>query len=133
MNEEMKRKMPFYLLQESMPSETWKALLEGNFAGGSNPLNDPERLKKAFEQIGGRLHSSWLSCVNCELTYIVEMPNNVDVTSLALVNLARGNKESMRITPLLSLPEEGVSVLSKAASILPKAKELAYKVRGVDY
>jgi len=39
----------------------------------------------------------------------------------------------MRITPLLSLPEEGVSVLSKASSILPRVKELAYKVKGFDY
>jgi len=61
------------------------------------------------------------------------MPNNVDVTSLAFVNLAQGNKEAMRITPLLSLPEEGVSVLSKASSALPKAKELGYKVKGIDY
>ena len=88
---------------------------------------------KAFEQIGGRLHSSWLSYTNCGLIYIVEMPNNVDVTSLAFVNLAQGNKEAMRITPLLSLPEEGVSVLSKASSALPKAKELGYKVKGIDY
>ena len=93
----------------------------------------PERLKKAFEQIGGRLHSLWLSCINCELIFVIEMPNNVDATSLALVNLARGNKEAMRITPLLSLPEEGVSVLSKASSILPRVKELAYKVKGFDY
>jgi len=125
--------MPFYLIQESMPSEVWKALLEGNFAEGSNPLTEPERLKKGFELIGGRHHSSWLSCVNCELIHIVEMPNNIEVTSLTLVNLARGNTEAMRITPLLSLPEEGVSVLSKASSILPKAKERGYKVKGFDY
>ena len=59
------------------------------------------------------------------------MPNNVDVTSLALVNLARGDKEAMRITPLLSLPEEGVSVLSKASSILPMAKQRGYNVNGL--
>jgi hypothetical protein len=52
------------------------------------------------------------------------MPTNADVASFTIRNLARGNNQAIRITPLL-LPEEGMKAIARASS-LPKA----YKIEG---
>jgi uncharacterized protein with GYD domain len=114
--------MSFYLLQESLSSETWASIVEGTM--NPHPLSDTEKMKAGIEHVGGKLHGLWLSIINCELVFLVEMPNSADVASFTIRNLARGNNQAIRITPLLS-PEEGMKAVAMASS-LPKA----YKIEG---
>lgn len=114
--------MSFYLLQESLPSEAWASIVGGTM--NPHPLSDPEKVRAGIEQAGGKLHGLWLSIINCELVFLVEMPTNADVASFTIRNLARGNNQAIRITPLL-LPEEGMKAIAMASS-LPKV----YKIEG---
>lgn len=117
--------MPFYLMQESFPPEVWKSIVEGSM--DPNPFNNPDVLKKGVSKLGGKVHSTWLSCENCELLIIAEMPSNVDVTSMTVMNLTRGNTSPIRITPLLS-PEEAVKAISIATDTMDYAETKGYKM-----
>jgi hypothetical protein len=114
--------MSFYLLQESLSSEAWGAIVAGTM--NPHPLSDPEKMRAGIEQAGGKLHGLWLSVINCELVFLVEMPTNTEVASFTIRNLARGNNQAIRITPLL-LPGEGTKAIAIASS-LPKG----YKIEG---
>ena len=114
--------MSFYLLQESLPSEGWASIVGGTM--NPHPLSDPEVMRAGIEQAGGKLHGLWLSIINCELVFLIEMPTDTEVASFTIRNLARGNNQAIRITPLLT-PEEGMKAIAMASS-LPKG----YKIEG---
>ena len=109
--------MSFYLLQESLSSQGWASIVAGTM--NPHPLSDPEKLRAGIEQADGKPHGLWLSLITCELVLLVEMPTSTDVASFTIRNLARGNNQAIRITPLL-LPEEGMKA-NVVASSLPKA------------
>jgi len=92
-----------------------------------NPFSNPDVLKASASILGGKVHSSWLSCENCEYLWIVEMPSNVDVTSMTIMNLTRGNTHPIRITPLLS-PEEAVKAISIATNTMGYAETQGYRM-----
>ena len=114
--------MSFYLLQESLDSEAWASIVAGKM--NPHPLSDRDMLAAGIEGVGGKLHGLWLSIINCELVILLEMPSNAEVTSFTIRNLARGNHQPIRITPLL-LPEEGMKAIAMASS-LPKG----YRIEG---
>jgi hypothetical protein len=117
--------MPYYLMQESFPPNVWRSIVDG--AMDPNPFSNPDVLNAGASILGGKVHSSWLSCENCEYLWIVEMPGNVDVTSMTIMNLTRGNTHPIRITPLLS-PEEAVKAISIATDTLGYAETKGYQM-----
>jgi hypothetical protein len=92
-----------------------------------NPFSNPDMLKAGASILGGTVHSAWLSCETCEFVWIVEMPGNIDVTSMTMMNLTRGNTAPMRITPLLS-PEEAVKAIGIASATMGCAETMGYRM-----
>ncbi len=69
-----------------------------------------------MERVGGKLHSFWFSYGDYDAVLIVEMPNNVDMASIAIAVSASGGLKALKTTPLLSV-EESVSALIKASDV----------------
>lgn len=117
--------MPYYLMQESFPPNVWKSIIDGSMK--PNPFSDPDVLNAGASILGGTVHSSWLSCQDCEYIWIVEMPGNIDVTSMTMMNLSRGNTHPIKITPLLS-PEEAVKSIAIATKTMGYAETKGYRM-----
>jgi hypothetical protein len=117
--------MPTYLMHESFPKSVWRSIVDGSM--DPNPFSNPNVLKEGVSTLGGTVMGSWLSCEDCEYLWIVEMPGNIDVTGMTLMNLARGNDGPIRITPLLSTAEAAKAV-ELAGKTLGYAESEGYRM-----
>ncbi len=80
---------------------------------------DPEELSKKFERNGWKLHGCWISFGDQDagLVLVVEMPNPIDMASLAIAVRAVGVAvKAVKVTELLSV-EEARGALGKASNI----------------
>ena len=119
--------MSHYLLTESFPQHVWRGILEGVM--DPHPYKDTEVFGKAIEKtFGGKLLNVWLSCEKCEMLSVIEVPDIMDTAAMTMLNMARGNTNPMRITPLLT-PEEASQAISKAMSTLKFSEENGYVLK----
>lgn len=100
--------MPSYLVQASYTSEAMASLLK-------NPQNRMEIVRKAAENLGGKLVAGWMSFGDYDIVMIAEMPDHVSAAAIALAAAAGGSLKAIKTTPLLTA-EEGLAAVKKAAA-----------------
>ncbi len=100
--------MASYLVQAAYTQEALRALIAA-------PQDRTSVVAKAVKGMGGKLIGSWLSFGDYDITFIMEMPDNVSAVALALVAAAGGSLKSIKTTPLMSI-EDGMTALKKAGT-----------------
>ena len=98
--------MATYLVQASYTQEALRALIAA-------PQDRTPVVAKAVKGLGGKLVGSWLSFGDYDVTFIMEMPDNVSAAAMAIVGAAGGSLKSIKTTPLMSIAE-GIEALKKA-------------------
>ena len=99
--------MPSYLVQSSYTSEALSALVK-------NPQNRTEVIRKAVENLGGKLVGSWMSFGDQDVVLIIDMPDNISAAAMVLAASAGGSVRGTKTTLLFTL-EEGLEAIKKAA------------------
>ena len=106
--------MDYYLIQETFKPEAWNYFLENpQAAEGWTAL-----FTKNFEAMNGKLHGIWFSHENCDLIMVVEMPNALDVSAVAVTAFSRRFVQAMKVSPLWPAAELP-GVLKKVLAVPP--------------
>jgi uncharacterized protein with GYD domain len=100
--------MAYYLYQGTYTAEAVKALLK-------QPGNRSEVVRKAVEELGGKLEGAWYSFGESDVVLIVQMPDNVSVAALSLAVAAAGTVHGGKTTPLMTM-DEGLAAMRKAGA-----------------
>ncbi len=100
--------MANYLVQASYTTEALAALVK-------NPQNRAEVVRKAIENMGGKMIGGWMSFGDQDVIIIADMPDNTSAAALAIAVAAGGSLRRTRTTPLFTF-EEGLAAMKKAAS-----------------
>jgi uncharacterized protein with GYD domain len=100
--------MASYLVQCSYTQEALKALI-------ATPQDRTPVIAKAVKGMGGKLIGAWLSFGDYDVTFIMEMPDNISAAAMALTAAAGGSLKSIKTTPLMTL-EDGLAALKKAGT-----------------
>src|SRR5215471_16773466 len=100
--------MAHYLVQASYTTEALAALVK-------NPQDRSEVVRKAIENMGGKMVGGWLSFGEQDVVIIVDMPDTASAAALAISVAAGGSLRSTKTTPLFTF-EEGLAAFKKAAS-----------------
>jgi uncharacterized protein with GYD domain len=98
--------MPKYLLQASYTADGLKGLQKDKASGRKAAVN------QAVETLGGRLETFYFAFGEDDVVAILDMPDNVSATGLALAVSASGLVRT-RTTPLLTI-EEADQALQKS-------------------
>ena len=98
--------MPHYLHQVSYSCEGWQTLI-------AQPQNRVEVVRKAIEQLGGKIVSAWFAFGGYDVIVITEMPDNVSAAALAIAFAGGGACKSVQSTPLMS-QEEAIRAMQLA-------------------
>ena len=107
--------MASFLLQCSYTPEAVSALV-------ARPQNRTTVVKRAVENLGGKLIGAWMSFGDYDVVVVADFANNINAAALALAVTAGGSLKAVKTTPLLSLND------SRAA--LRKAGKAGYKPVG---
>jgi uncharacterized protein with GYD domain len=99
--------MPIYMYQGSYTSDAWKAQVK-------NPLNRIEQVRPMVEGQGGRILGAYYAFGEYDLVLILEVPDNVSMSALALAAAAGGAIKASKTTVLLSI-EEGIEAMGRAS------------------
>ncbi len=100
--------MAHYLVQASYTTEALAALVK-------NPQNRSEVVRKAIENMGGKMVGAWFSFGDQDVVIVAEMPDSVSVAALAISVAAGGSLKNTKTTPLFTF-EEGLEAFKKAGS-----------------
>lgn len=100
--------MPLYMLQGAYTSEAWAAQVK-------NPASRVDAVRPAFEKLGGKIESSWMSFGEYDVVVVATFPDNVSAASISIAIAAGGAFRNAKTTPLLTI-EEGVEATKKAAA-----------------
>jgi uncharacterized protein with GYD domain len=100
--------MPSYLVQASYTSEAMAALIK-------SPQNRMDIVRKAAENLGGKLVAGYMSFGDYDIVMIAEMPDHVSAAAIALAAAAGGSLKAIKTTPLLTA-EEGLAAVKKAGA-----------------
>jgi uncharacterized protein with GYD domain len=100
--------MAYYLYQASYTAEALKELVR-------KPVNRSEVIRKAVEELGGKLEGAWFTFGDSDVLLIVQMPDNISVAALSFVVAAGGGVQGGRTTPLMTL-EDGLAAMKKAGA-----------------
>jgi uncharacterized protein with GYD domain len=98
--------MPHYLVQIAYTPESWAAQIK-------NPQNRIEAVRPAVESLGGKIEGAWYSFGDYDVALVMQAPDNVAATALALAFAAGGALKAVKTTPLMTI-EEGIEALKKA-------------------
>lgn len=98
--------MPIYMYQGSYTSDAWKAQVK-------NPLNRIEQVRPMVEGQGGRILGAYYAFGEYDLVLILEAPDNVSMSALALAAAAGGAMKASKTTVLMSI-EEGIEAMGRA-------------------
>ena len=101
--------MARYLVQASYTPEAWAAQLR-------NPQDRRQVLGPLLERLGGRFETLDYTFGEYDLASIVELPDNVSASALALAITAGGAMKAYKTTPLVST-EEGLEAMRRAAEV----------------
>lgn len=99
--------MPLYMYQASYTSEAWAAQLK-------NPQNRLEQMRPVVEAAGGKLLAFYYAFGEYDVVAIMEAPDNVSVSALAVAVAAGGAMKTGKTTVLLT-PEEGLEAMRRAS------------------
>jgi uncharacterized protein with GYD domain len=99
--------MPLYMYQASYTSEAWAEQLK-------NPQNRLEQMRPVVEAAGGKLLAFYYAFGEYDVVAIMEAPDNVSASALALAVAAGGAAKTGKTTVLMS-PEEGLEAMRKAS------------------
>jgi uncharacterized protein with GYD domain len=100
--------MAYYLYQGSYTPEALKGLLK-------KPVNRSDVIRKAVEELGGKLEGAWYAFGESDVVLIVQMPDNVSVAAMSLAVTSGGGIQGGKTTPLMTM-EEGVAAMKKAGT-----------------
>ena len=100
--------MAYYMFQGRYTTEAIKGLL-------NKPVNRSEAIRKAVEELGGKVEGAWFSFGDCDVVLIVQMPDNASVAALSLAVAAGGAIQGGKTTPLMTM-DEGLTAMKKAAT-----------------
>ena len=98
--------MPLYMYQASYTSDTWKTQIQ-------NPQNRAEQIQSVVEANGGKLLGFYYAFGEYDAVIIIEAPDNVSFSALALAVAAGGALKDGKTTVLMS-PEEGLEAMRRA-------------------
>ena len=90
--------MPNYLIQVAYNSEALQALIK-------NPQDRIEAVRPAVENLGGKVKEGWFAFGDYDAVVIVEMPDNVAASAIAIAFAGGGACKSVKTTPLMSSAE----------------------------
>jgi uncharacterized protein with GYD domain len=99
--------MALYMYQASFTSETWAAMMK-------NPQNRAEQVRPMIEAIGGKLLGYYFAFGESDIVVIIEAPDNVNYSALALAVAGSGAAKSSKTTVLMTV-EEGMEAMRKAS------------------
>jgi len=99
--------MPLYMFQAAYTSEAWKAQID-------NPQNRIEQVRPMLESQGGKILGAYYAFGEYDLVILLEAPDNVSVSALALAAAAGGAVNAQKTTVLMSI-EEGIAAMRKAS------------------
>lgn len=99
--------MPNYLIQIAYNSEAWQALIK-------NPQDRMQAVRPAVENLGGKIKEGWFAFGDYDAVVIVEMPDNIAASAIAIAFAGGGACKSVKTTPLMS-SAEAVEALNKAS------------------
>ncbi|HEY1263516.1 MAG TPA: GYD domain-containing protein [Terriglobales bacterium] len=98
--------MPYYLHQVAYTSASWSTLI-------AQPQNRIEAVRKAIENVGGKIASAYFAFGEYDIVLITEMPDNAAAAGIAIAFAGGGACKSVQTTPLMSA-EEALQALKKA-------------------
>ncbi len=98
--------MPLYMYQASYTSEAWAEQLK-------NPQNRLEQMRPVVEAAGGKLLAFYYAFGEYDVVAIMEAPDNVSISALALAIAAGGALKAGKTTVLMT-PEEGLEAMRRA-------------------
>ena len=98
--------MPLYMFQASYNSEAWKTQIQ-------NPQNRAEQIQSLLEANGGKLLGFYYAFGEYDVVAIMETPDNVSASALALAIAAGGALKDGKTTVLMSA-EDGLEAMRKA-------------------
>jgi uncharacterized protein with GYD domain len=100
--------MPLYMYQASYTNEAWAEQLK-------NPQNRLEQMRPVVEAAGGKLLAFYYAFGEYDVVAIMEAPNNVSISALALAVAAGGALKDGKTTVLMSV-EEGLEAMRRAGA-----------------
>ena len=101
--------MPLYLYKFSYTPETWQRLMK-------NPEDRREAAKSYVESVGGSLHGFWYAFGAHDGYAVIEAPDDVSMSAVALAIGSGGAISSSETTVLVSV-EDTLEALGKAAQV----------------
>ena len=99
--------MPLYMFQAAYTSEAWAAQIQ-------RPQNRIEQVRPIIESQGGKILGAYYAFGEYDIVLILEAPNNVSVSALALAAAAGGAIKAQKTTVLMSI-EEGMAAMQRAS------------------
>lgn len=101
--------MPLYMFQAAYTSDTWATQIK-------NPQNRAEQMRPLIEAAGGKLLAFYYAFGEYDVVAIMEAPDHVTASALALVVAGGGAAKAQKTTVLMSV-EEGIEAMKRASSI----------------
>jgi uncharacterized protein with GYD domain len=99
--------MSIYMYQASYTSEAWHAQVK-------NPRNRIEQVRPMIEGQGGRILGAYYAFGEYDVVLIVEAPDHVSMSALALAAAAGGAIKTAKTTVLMSI-EDGIEAMRRAS------------------
>src|SRR5713101_8634398 len=99
--------MAIYMFQGAYTSEAWAAQIR-------NPQNRFELVGQIIEAQGGKILSGYYAFGEYDIVAIVELPDNVSYSALALALAGGGAFKAQNTTVLMSI-EEGLEAMRRAS------------------
>ena len=101
--------MPLYMYQAAYTSNAWNAQIQ-------HPQNRIEQIRPMIEGQGGRILGAYYAFGEYDVVLIIEAPDNVAMSALALAAASGGAVKSGKTTVLMTI-EEGIEAMRKASSM----------------
>ena len=102
--------MPLYMYEAAYTAESLAAQLK-------HPQNRADMVgRAACEAVGGKLVGAWYCFGEFDLVIVVEVPDNVSMSAIALAIAAGGAVKSAKTTVLMS-GDEAVAGMKKAEAV----------------
>lgn len=99
--------MPLYMYQASYTSDAWKTQIQ-------NPQNRIEQVRPMIEGQGGKILGAYYAFGEYDIVVIMEAPDNVSMSALALAVAAGGAAKASKTTVLMSI-EDGIEAMRRAS------------------
>lgn len=99
--------MPTYLFQGTYTSEAWQTQIQ-------NPQNRLEQVRPMIEAVGGKLLCFYYAFGEYDVVAIIEAPDHVSYSALALAVAGGGALKAGKTTVLMS-PDEGLEAMRRAS------------------